>query len=239
MDDSMASNETGGWVSLYHRPQHRTFIVRTGPPSRFDQRGCLAHDRTMSRPGAWDVWLWGDGTIAVVEVVLDYCGSPVSLPEHLISLDMIGDPTIWPSQSIPGYLHIHNPPESHSSNSDPRAESFEERLERCSATVREMVGFMKALCTNLGHDLLPPTYEANGGGITFWRGNRRFCRLDPKTHADHVWVMLPGAEPSDLEHVASVSPRDDGPWMTIDSMRDAVRLVPHIIESYERLGPKS
>lgn len=51
--------------------------------------------------------------------------------------------------------------------------------------------------------------------------------------------MLPGAHRGDLDAVASVSSRDDGPWMTVASMREAVRLAPHIIDSYERLGPKA
>jgi hypothetical protein len=56
-----------------------------------------------------------------------------------------------------------------------------------------------------------------------------------------VWAFVPGADRLAVAHAAGrVSRREDGLWIIVRTMREAVRLVPHILRSYDaatvRLG---
>jgi hypothetical protein len=76
-------------------------------------------------------------------------------------------------------------------------------------------------------------------GITYRTCGRGFCRFDPKHEADHVWAWIPGADRETLSAAGTVSPREDGPWVTVKNMFGAVRLVSEIARSYDRVASSS
>ncbi len=112
------------------------------------------------------------------------------------------------------------------------AQEFESRVEKCSQETRQLLDFLKTVAEHAGPDVEAPTFEREGGGITFWTGGKRFCRFDPKHVANHVWAMLPGGDRVALGVAGEVVPREDGPWVTIENMHGAVRLVPQILRAY-------
>jgi hypothetical protein len=113
------------------------------------------------------------------------------------------------------------------------AAGFDQRLAKCSPHTRDLVAFLKIVAENAGGSVAAPTFEVRGIGITYWTNGRRFCRFDPKHQADHVWVLIPTADRRALRKAGAVSPREDGPWVTIKNMHGAVRLVPQILDAYD------
>jgi hypothetical protein len=115
------------------------------------------------------------------------------------------------------------------------AKEFTELLAKCTQDTRALVGFLKTVAENAGAHVEPPTFDGDGVGITYRRGAKRFCRFDPKHQADHVGVSIPGADRVALAAAGTVSEREDGPWVFIENMRGAVRLVPSILRAYDDL----
>ena len=110
---------------------------------------------------------------------------------------------------------------------------FDARLSRCSQHTRDLLNFLRTVAENAGQSVEAPTFDAKGEGITFWANGKRFCRLDPKHQAGHVWALVPSAERSALEEAGVVSARNDGPWVTVTNMHGAVRLVPLVLKAYD------
>ena len=110
---------------------------------------------------------------------------------------------------------------------------FDQRVVRCSQHTRDLVEFLRTVAENAGKHVGAPTFEARGIGITYWVHGKRFCRFDPKHEADHVWALIPNADRIRLAKAGVVSDREDGPWVTVKTMRGAVQLVPHILQAYE------
>lgn len=113
------------------------------------------------------------------------------------------------------------------------AAEFDERVAKCSDKTRQLVGFLRTVAEHAGDDVEAPTFEVRGVGTTYWAGGKRFCRFDPKHQSDHVGVLIPDADRNALAKAGVVSEREDGPWVTITTMRGAVRLVPQILQAYE------
>lgn len=115
---------------------------------------------------------------------------------------------------------------------DPR--EFEEHLGECHADVQEIVAYLRNTAKHAGADVLPRPYVPKTGlGITYYRGDDRFCQFHPKHR--HVQALIDGVDPAALE-AAGFAPvhrtrEDKQPWVPIASMRDAVRLVPFILEA--------
>jgi hypothetical protein len=110
---------------------------------------------------------------------------------------------------------------------------FEARRERCSQQMRRVIDFLMTVAEHSGCEVDPPTFEVRGIGITYWRQGRRFCRFDPKHQANHVWALVPGGNRAALGAVGKVSDREDGPWVAIQDVHGAVRLVPEILRAYD------
>jgi hypothetical protein len=117
--------------------------------------------------------------------------------------------------------------------------TFNERRKKCSKATQELLAFLETVAEHAGPDgSPPPTFEVRGVGVTYWNAGKRFCRFDPKPNADQVWVLLPGADRDALEPAGKVSPRTDGPWVTIKNMHGAVRLAPEILRAYDASAQK-
>lgn len=116
---------------------------------------------------------------------------------------------------------------------DVNSADFDHRVAKCSQDNRDLVAFLRTVAENAGEHVGAPTFEARGTGITYWVNGRRFCRFDPKHEADRVWALIPNADRHTLGDAGVVSDRKDGPWVTIRTMRGAVRLVPHVMEAYD------
>jgi hypothetical protein len=110
---------------------------------------------------------------------------------------------------------------------------FNERVAKCSPQTRDLITFLRTVAENSGVSVATPIFEVRGIGITFWTNGRRFCRFDPKHQANHVWALIPNGDRDALRACGIVSDREDGPWVTIRTMRGAVRLVPHVLHSYD------
>ena len=111
---------------------------------------------------------------------------------------------------------------------------FDERVEKCQPAVREVLAFLRTVAENAHSSVEPPTFEAGGVGVTYRKEGRRFCRFDPKHDVQHVFVSIPGADRDQLKLAGTVSDRTDGPWVIIEGMRGAVRLVPEILKAHDR-----
>jgi hypothetical protein len=116
------------------------------------------------------------------------------------------------------------------------ARKFDARREKCSPATRNVVDFLKTVAEHAGAHVEPPTFDGDGAGITYRRGGKRFCRFDPKHQAHHVWAEIPGADRIALAGAGTVSDREDWPWVTVENMRGAVRLVPFILRAYDDLA---
>ncbi len=113
---------------------------------------------------------------------------------------------------------------------------FDRRVERCTPATRKLLGFLRTAAEHAGADVEPPTFDGvDGTGITYRRAGKRFYRFDPKHQADHIWALVPGADRVALGAAGTVSEREDGPWVTLKNMRDAVRLVPEILRAYDAI----
>lgn len=115
------------------------------------------------------------------------------------------------------------------------SKEFDTLRAECSQSNKGLLDFMMTVAAHAGPAVEPPTFEVRGNkglGVTYWTNGRRFCRFDPKPQADHVWAMVPDADRSALGASGSVSPRSDGPWVTVKNLRGAVQLVPLILQSY-------
>jgi hypothetical protein len=112
---------------------------------------------------------------------------------------------------------------------------FDARVAKCSPDTQKILDFLRTAAAHAGRHVEPPVADAKGVGITYRTGGRGFCRFDPKHEADHVWAWVPEADRGSLSAAGTVSPREDGPWVTIRSMHGAVRLVSEIVQPYERV----
>jgi hypothetical protein len=110
---------------------------------------------------------------------------------------------------------------------------FYDRVAKCAPATREVLDFLQTAAKHAGADVALPTFDGDGVGISYRRGRKRYCRFDPKHEAHHVWAEIPGADRKALRDAGMVSDREDGPWVTIENMRGAVRLVPFIVRAYE------
>ena len=114
------------------------------------------------------------------------------------------------------------------------AREFDALRDKCNKATQNVLDFLKTATQHAGADVGQPTFEVRGVGITYWSRKKRFCRFDPKHQAGHVWALVPGAARASLERAGTVSKREDGPWVTIKNMRGAVRLVPAVLEAYDK-----
>lgn len=76
-----------------------------------------------------------------------------------------------------------------------------------------------------------PYVPNTGWGVTFYDGEQWFCQLHPKREKNHVQVLIRGATAEDLSAVGLVPAdrSDQQRWVQVESMREAVRLVPLIL----------
>lgn len=121
-----------------------------------------------------------------------------------------------------------------------RAKAFNERRKECSQAIRDVLDFLRTVAEHVDTHVDPPTFEVRGVGITYWSRGRRFCRFDPKL-LKHVQALVPAADLVELKAAGLEFTRSatDGPWVLVKSMRDAVRLVPLIVLSYEAAAHRS
>lgn len=127
---------------------------------------------------------------------------------------------------------------------DPRvtqlsSQEFDARCVECDQDTRNVLEFLRTVAEHAGPDVESPSFEAQGVGVTYWIGGRRFCRLDPKHQGHHVWVLVPGGDRIALAVAGKVSEREDGPWVTIKNMHGAVRLAPEILRAYDTAAQKA
>lgn len=116
---------------------------------------------------------------------------------------------------------------------------FDARCAECDRDTRAVLEFLRTVAEHAGPDVGSQTFEAQGVGVTYWVGGKRFCRLDPKHRGHHVWVLVPGGDRIALAAAGTVSDREDGPWVTIKDMRGAVRLVPQILRAHDTVAQKA
>ena len=113
---------------------------------------------------------------------------------------------------------------------------FDSRVEKCSPATQAILDFLRTAAAHAGPEVEPPTADPKGVGITYRTGGCGFCRFDPKHEADQVWAWIPGANRETLSSAGIVSAREDGPWVTVKNMWGAVRLVPEIVQSFDRVA---
>ncbi len=113
------------------------------------------------------------------------------------------------------------------------ATEFLARRGRCSETLNRVLDLLMLAAENAGSEVVSPTFEKDGIGITYWTHGRRFCRFDPKHQADHVWAFVPGGAREALAVAGALSDQEPGTWVAIADMRGAVRLVAEIVKAYD------
>ena len=122
---------------------------------------------------------------------------------------------------------------------DKDARGFEANLEACSDELRQMVAYLRKTAQNAGADVTERRFKHTspntGWGITYYAGGNGFCDFHPKRQRDHVWALIHGGDRVALETAGTVAVRGDGPWVTIENMRGAVRLVPFILRAHDDL----
>ena len=115
---------------------------------------------------------------------------------------------------------------------DPK--EFEAHLQECGADLRTIVAYLRNTAEHVGANVSPRPYvPKTGWGVTYYRGEQWFCQFHPKRPKNHVQALIHDANPAALKRVGFfVADRDDEqPWVEIKRMRDAVRLVPFVLEA--------
>ena len=122
----------------------------------------------------------------------------------------------------------------------PGQERFNERRNKCSPQIREVLDFLMTVAANAGPDVeLPPTPELKGEGVKYRNGGGQFCTLHLREK--RVWAQIAHERSeravlvADLKdaHLAFTREQKDGPWVQIPNMQDAVRFVTFIVQAYD------
>jgi hypothetical protein len=118
-----------------------------------------------------------------------------------------------------------------------RKRLFDQRVEKCSPYVQEALAFLRSEAERLAGPQVQSKIEGQGIGITYVVGGANFCRFDPKFLDGHeqVWAKLsPSPDAVALKETGLHSRRQerDGPWILVNHIRDAKRLVPLIAQAY-------
>jgi hypothetical protein len=117
---------------------------------------------------------------------------------------------------------------------------FDERRQKCSPTILEVLDFLMTVAENAGPDVeLPPTPELKGEGVKYRNGSGQFCVLHLREKL--VWARIDhdraarAALVADLKaaRLAFTREQKDGPWLKIPNMQDAVRVVSFIVQAYD------
>ena len=122
----------------------------------------------------------------------------------------------------------------------PGQERFNERRNKCSPQIREVLDFLMTVTANAGPDVgLPPTPELKGEGVKYRNGGGQFCTLHLREK--RVWARVDHDRKTrtalmiDLidAHLTFTREQKDGPWVQIPNMQDAVRFVTFIVQAYD------
>ncbi len=111
---------------------------------------------------------------------------------------------------------------------------FEARIGECGDELQNVVAYLRNTAKHAGADVLPRPYvPKTGWGITYYRGKQWFCQFHPKHQKNHVQALIYGTDPAALEAAGFTSAKreDNQRWVRIENMRDAVRLVPFILDA--------
>ncbi len=108
-----------GWVAFWDRENRRAIALRSvWPDGERDGYVFVKHDSEESRPGVYDIWRLIEqgfvdeadtgtvGDIYCVQVHLDDCDDILGFPEHLLSSQVLGYPTLWakPDLELPSFM---------------------------------------------------------------------------------------------------------------------------------------
>jgi hypothetical protein len=122
---------------------------------------------------------------------------------------------------------------------------FEANLVECGDHLKEVVAYLRSTAEHTGSDVTPRRYKHpkpnKGWGITFYAREEWFCQFHPKRHSGHVGALILGATADELKAAGLVpnEKRGDGQlWVSVKSMREAVRLVPLILRAHDRRAPR-
>lgn len=120
---------------------------------------------------------------------------------------------------------------------------FESRLKKpdCSPRLRAVVNYLRRVAESAvpEPEVRAHLSPSGGWGISYLRSGRVYCRLDPKSSADYVGILIPGAKPEILATAGTVHRRKDAePWTHIFGVRNARLLATEILSAHARLGQK-
>lgn len=116
-------------------------------------------------------------------------------------------------------------------------EGFEARLLECSDPLRELVNYIRSSAKNAGNSVTSRRFRHpppnTGWGVTYYVNGTPFCEIHPKRRDGHAWVLPHGADMAAVLR-AGFEPSEQPGWFKIHDMREAVRFVPWILQSYDQ-----
>lgn len=121
-----------------------------------------------------------------------------------------------------------------------RFAAFEMRLERCSRTIAEAFRALKMQVE--GWPGVTTKIDSKLDGMTFYRDDRRFFRLDPKHSArvDNIGVAFFGLTHEEVRTASGIETREelkqDGVWIFIHDETHNAALVRLARQAYDRLS---
>ena len=107
MSTSDTTDSARQWTTLWDRQNHRVLLLAGRGPTELHWK-FVEHDPRSSAEGIYDVWREQDGDIVFVEIRLDYNDTPLGFPTHLLDDQLLGSPTIWPT-NLPSFIWWHKP----------------------------------------------------------------------------------------------------------------------------------
>lgn len=129
-------NNQRRWTTLWDRPNRRVLILGA-PESTEMWWDFVVVDDSASIPDVYTIWRGKqDGALVAAEIRLGPDDDPLGFPDHLISSNVLGSPTIWPYPSLESFMWWRSPAESKSSSEEPHIPEASENSETRLASRR-------------------------------------------------------------------------------------------------------
>lgn len=103
----MVHERERGWTTLWDRLNRRVLLL-AGPAPEGGHWDFIVHDSAASVAGVYDIWR-ANGAVVFVQIALDEKDKPLGFPTDILSEDLLGSMTIWPSPEAPSFIWWHSP----------------------------------------------------------------------------------------------------------------------------------